>query len=90
MIDVTRKLRYHIDMPMLLPGLKAARERAQLTQEELAQRAGVSHATVYKHEQGRVEGIQGATIQKLADALGVETSALFLARNPEPSELVTS
>ncbi|MFN4251458.1 helix-turn-helix domain-containing protein [Deinococcus sp.] len=71
---------------MLLPGLKAARSRAGLTQEQLASVAGISSATVFKHEQGQVKGVSGKTLQALSRALGVDTTALFLPPNSEGSE----
>lgn len=72
-------------MPLLLPGLKAARLKAGLTQEQLAISAGLSSATVFKHEQGQVSGINGRTLEALARALGVDVASLFLPDNSEPS-----
>lgn len=60
---------------MKVPRLRELRERAVLTQEDLAQRSGVAVVTI-----SRVEGGQGArisTIRKLAGAL-----------NTAPEELV--
>lgn len=73
-------------MSKILPSLKALRERAGLTQAGLAARAGVSEWTVAKHEQGAVQGVSGATVQALADALGVPRAALFLPENSESSK----
>jgi len=73
-------------MSKLLPSLKPLREGAGLTQAQLARRAGVSEWTIAKHEQGVVYGISGATLSKLAGALGVDPSALFLPANSELSE----
>ena len=70
---------------MLLPGLKAARNRAGLTQEQLAAAAGISSATVFKHEQGQVKGVSGKTLEALSKVLNVETSTLFLPPNSEGS-----
>ncbi|MFC3834756.1 helix-turn-helix domain-containing protein [Deinococcus rufus] len=71
---------------MLLPGLKSARTRAGLTQEQLAAAAGVSSATVFKHEQGQVNGVSGRTLQALATALKVDARSLFLPAHSEGSE----
>ena len=58
-----------------LPGLKAARLRRAMTQEQLALAAKLGRATL-----GRLEiGAPAApgTVRKLADALGVEPSDLM-------------
>ena len=54
---------------MEVPGLRAARFAAVLTQEELAELAHVSEATVVAAEKGRKVRI--STVRKLAEALGV-------------------
>ncbi len=71
-----------------LPGLRAARERAFLTQAELAKRAGVTQATVWDLEAG--PGGRGAfptTIRKLAKGLDVDP--MVLVREPEREEMLT-
>lgn len=70
---------------MILPGLKPARIKAGMTQEQLAAAAGLSSATVFKHEQGQIKGINGRTIEALARALKVEQASLFLREDSEPS-----
>jgi transcriptional regulator with XRE-family HTH domain len=45
------------------------------TQRELANRAGVTHTTVWKIEQGG--GANAPTLKKLGDALGVRPSELL-------------
>lgn len=57
--------------------LAQIRRRSTLTQEQLAERAGVSVETIRKLEQGERQGARTATLNKLARALGVPTSALF-------------
>lgn len=59
-----------------LTRLKVIRERKALTQEELAQRAGVSRITVARLETG-VDEPRPSTTRKLAAALGVEPEALM-------------
>lgn len=58
-----------------LAGLRRVRERAALTQEELAKRSGVGRATIAGLEAGRRRA-QPGTIQKLADELGVDYGEL--------------
>ena len=50
--------------------------RAQLTQAELAKRAGVSRATINRIEQGHAESVTFETINKLAAALQVDADVL--------------
>jgi transcriptional regulator with XRE-family HTH domain len=59
--------------------MRAIRERKALTQDELAELAGVSRQTVVKVEGGLEP--RPATIRKLAKALGVEPTDLM---EPEP------
>jgi transcriptional regulator with XRE-family HTH domain len=60
---------------MKVPQLKTVRELKLMTQRELAEKAGVSQATIVRIERGR----QGAlsTIRKLADALEVQPGELL-------------
>jgi len=61
--------------------LRAARHRQGLSREQLAHRAGLSLATVYRIEAGRATPTRG-TRRLLAIALGVPVEQLF----PENSE----
>jgi transcriptional regulator with XRE-family HTH domain len=66
---------------MQLPNLKHYRERALLTQAELAERASLSEMTI-----NRIEGGQDArfrTIRKLAEALKVDAAEL-VAQHSRP------
>ncbi len=58
-----------------LPGLRRARARAKLTQEEIAGRAGLERATISNLENLKHRA-QALTIERLADALGVEPEEL--------------
>ena len=58
------------------------RRRRGLTQEELAERAGVSVELVRKLEQGRRRSVRLGTVQCLARALDVQTAVLFDAPSP--------
>lgn len=61
---------------MKLTRLKMRRERALLTQQELAERAGLSRAAVNAIETLKAEP-QFNTIRKLAAALGCEPTDLM-------------
>jgi transcriptional regulator with XRE-family HTH domain len=56
--------------------VKRARERALLTQEELAAQAGIGAATLNRIERDRVEP-HFRTIRKIAKALGVDAATLI-------------
>ena len=56
--------------------LRRIRERQALSQAELAERSGVSPATIVSLESGRA-GAQYGTIRKIAQALGVEPADLM-------------
>ena len=51
--------------------LRAYRERALLSQEQLAERSGLSTRTIRNLEQGRTRSPRGGSIRLLADALGL-------------------
>jgi transcriptional regulator with XRE-family HTH domain len=59
-----------------LTRLKAMRERKALTQQELADRAGINRVTLARIETGGAEPYP-ATVRKLAEALGVEPAELM-------------
>lgn len=60
---------------MRLLKLKEWRERRALTQEQLAEKAGVSRGTIIRIEAG--EQAHPPTVRKLADALGVDPGELI-------------
>jgi transcriptional regulator with XRE-family HTH domain len=68
-------------MPLLT--LRQARRRANLTQAQLAERAGVARTTVQKHEAG-VADPHPPTIEALAKALGTTPAQLRLERPTKP------
>lgn len=70
---------------MRLARLRQARERALLTQEQLAQRAGVAKSTVNRIEQGLQEA-RISTVRRLAEALGVTAAELTADERPAPKE----
>ena len=57
-------------------GLREARERALLTQGELATRSGVTVSTISRVESG-AQAARISTLRKLASALGVEAETLI-------------
>jgi len=59
-----------------LTELRRIRQRQALSQAELANRSGVSRATIVSLESGRA-GAQYGTIRKIAQALGVEPADLM-------------
>jgi putative transcriptional regulator len=63
--------------------LKAARERAGMTQAELARRAGVSLRTIQSWEQGRRVPVS-PDFFKLVKALGVSADDFAVITEPEP------
>ncbi|TWF77774.1 tetratricopeptide (TPR) repeat protein [Pseudonocardia hierapolitana] len=69
--------------------LRSLRERALLTQEELAERSGLSVRTIRRLERGRTHGRpQSGSLRRLVDALGPEAEELALlveAAAGEPS-----
>jgi tetratricopeptide (TPR) repeat protein/transcriptional regulator with XRE-family HTH domain len=73
--------------------LRAWRERALLTQEELAERTGLADRTIRRLESGGGGRPRGDSLLKLADALGLteqERAALVaaVAGGPEPATAV--
>ena len=61
---------------MDLPHLRGLRQRAVLSQEQLAERSGVARDTISKLETGRRRAYP-TTIRKLAAGLEVEPGLLF-------------
>ena len=59
--------------------LQRLREEQVLSQRELARMAGLTHATVWRLENGFKEA-HARTIRKLAEALGVEAKELVMKR----------
>ena len=66
--------------------VKELREAKGWSQAELADVAGIARATVNRIEQGTVTGVDFATLERLADALGVNAAVLVAherAREPQ-------
>src|SRR5262245_43178878 len=64
------------DLPHIGARLKALRDAAGLSQQELAVRAGVSVSMVSHIEQGQKKDVKLSTLVTLAEALGVDVGRL--------------
>ena len=53
------------------------RARARLSQDQLAQRAGISRPTLSRIERGAAADVGISVVQRIADALGVSVTSLF-------------
>jgi Predicted transcriptional regulators len=63
--------------------LKEFREKAGISQEELAEKADVSRATISLLENCRAEVTKTTTLTKLADTLGGSVAEIFFSgKNP--------
>jgi transcriptional regulator with XRE-family HTH domain len=69
---------------VLLPGLKRLRERAFLTQAELAKKSGVAEVTIARAEIRH--SVRLSTARRLADALDVPPVELTRSEGNEENE----
>jgi transcriptional regulator with XRE-family HTH domain len=60
--------------------IKEVREEKRMTQEELAERSGVSRATISALENGTERATSTKTLLKLADALDTTVDAIFFSK----------
>jgi HTH-type transcriptional regulator/antitoxin HipB len=58
--------------------LRPLRERKGWSQAELARRAGVNQGTISRIEAGHTKGVDLATLDRLARALGVSPRSLLV------------
>lgn len=58
--------------------VKECREKVGMSQEELAKRSGVSRAIISGLESGSIVTTTTKTLVKIADALGLKVSDIFL------------
>ena len=56
---------------MLAKNIKKLREKQNLTQEQLAQKAGITYSTLIKIESGANKNPTLETLQKLANVFGI-------------------
>jgi transcriptional regulator with XRE-family HTH domain len=64
--------------------MKKARGRAQISQESLANRCGITKASISKIELGLVQNVAMETLFKLADMLQVDPRWLATGKNNAP------
>lgn len=64
--------------------VRTLRSEKELTQSQLATRAGIDQAVVSRIERGKARQVWPQTIERLAAALGVPTGELFGLAEPEP------
>ncbi len=57
--------------------IKERREELKMTQEELAQRSGVSRQTISSIETGKYENVLVGTLAAIANALGTTVDKIF-------------
>lgn len=57
--------------------LREVREEKGVTQEELAEKSGVSRTTISLIESGRADCVKTDTLSKLADALDKKSQTFF-------------
>ena len=57
--------------------IRELREKAKLSQEELAERSGLSRVTISFIETGKLESVTTKTLKQIAEALGVSVKIFF-------------
>lgn len=57
--------------------IRDLRKQHNLTQEQLAEKAGLSRLTIINLETGKVDNVSGKTLKSLSDALGCTIDDLF-------------
>ena len=57
--------------------IKERREELRMTQEELAQKSGVSRQTISSLETGKYENVLVGTLASIANALGTTVDKIF-------------
>ena len=61
--------------------IKILRESQGLSASELAQRIGKDRATIYRYENGSIDGIKSDVLRKIADALDTNSACLMAMGN---------
>jgi transcriptional regulator with XRE-family HTH domain len=82
MIVVPSDKPYIMGMSRVYLRIHEFREALGLTQDELAERAGIRRTTVSEHETGRAKGVDFDVLDRLARALNTEPGFLVV-RTPE-------
>jgi transcriptional regulator with XRE-family HTH domain len=63
--------------------VRSLRQRCGLTQEQFAEKAGMSYKYYQQIEAGRKQDLRLSTLKKIADALRIEVSELLSATLPK-------
>lgn len=61
--------------------IRETREEQRMTQEELAQKSGVSRGTIIALESGQAKNFMMSTLLKVAHALGKTVDEIFFAND---------
>lgn len=64
-------------VPMIATRIKELREKKNLSQRALAKKAGISSSHIEHIESGYIKSPTFATLEKIADALGVSRAKFF-------------
>lgn len=70
--------------------IKACRKELGFSAEFVAEKLGVSPATVYRYENGDIEKVPAGTLIRLADILGTSTEYLLGLDSPAPDALLAA
>ena len=70
--------------------LRVARAYTGLSQRELAEKAGINNVQLSKLERGITKEIQGSTLRKLCEALGVSPQYLLGMTDDIDSEVLAT
>ena len=61
--------------------IEKIRKSLNMTQEELAQKSGISRVTIGNFENGKIEVTTNQTMEKIANALGKKINDVFYFAN---------
>src|ERR687888_1913642 len=75
--------------PPLALTVRTARQRAHLTQAELARRVGVSRAAIAELEAGRIQQPRAAVFARLSAVLGIPAALLLASTGMAEAEAVS-
>ena len=64
--------------------IKARRKELGLSADQLANRIGVSRATMFRYENGAIEKVPGSVLAAIASALNIDPVYLLLGRSDDP------
>jgi len=70
--------RLNEEVSELLFKIKEAREKAGMSQDELSKKSGVSRTIISGLETGTINVTTTRTLKKIAEALGIKVSDIFL------------